>query len=270
MGKEKKENLRQWMHPYWKKNDILNVLKEIIEPDSIDVTSIQFHDTLSPILFDENGKLKDDVRKQLIKIAVEFIKFCGLEEIKFDDIIIVGSMVNFNYHEDSDIDLHLIFDFSQINNDKEFVSDYLKDKKTLFNSIYDIQIKGHDVELYAQNSSEKVFSSGTYSILKDEWVIKPTKKIIEIPSQNIQLKASQFMTAIDKLSKIENPEEFDKQYQKLKEKLKKYRRKGLKNSGEYSTENLVFKILRNNGYLNHLFELKRKFKNKELSLVEEQ
>ena len=41
---------------------------------------------------------------------------------------------------------------------------------------------------------------------------------------------------------------------KYKEKLKKYRTSGLEKNGEYSTENLVFKILRRNGYIEKLHD----------------
>jgi len=48
---------------------------------------------------------------------------------------------------------------------------------------------------------------------------------------------------IDKANLIVN------KYEELKNKIKRYRQAGLDKSGEYSTENLVFKILRNSGYL---------------------
>ena len=38
----------------FKNKNISDILKEIIEPDSVDVSSIQMHDTLSPLIWDEN------------------------------------------------------------------------------------------------------------------------------------------------------------------------------------------------------------------------
>ncbi len=54
----------------------------------------------------------------------------------------------------------------------------------------------------------------------------------------------------------------------LKEKIKKMRKAGLDKKGEYSVENLAFKVLRNNGYLEKLGELKIDAVNKEYSVNE--
>ena len=52
----------------------------------------------------------------------------------------------------------------------------------------------------------------------------------------------------------------------FKEKLKKYRSSGLEKEGEFSYENLVFKVLRRNGYIDKLFDFKNKLMDKELSI----
>ena len=54
--------------------------------------------------------------------------------------------------------------------------------------------------------------------------------------------------------------------QKYKDKLKKYRTCGLEKGGEYSTENLVFKILRRNGYIEKLHDSTTKILDKKLSM----
>ena len=43
---------------------------------------------------------------------------------------------------------------------------------------------------------------------------------------------------------------------KIKDKLKKYRTAGLEKGGEMSDENLVFKVLRRNGYMQKLFDFR--------------
>ena len=50
------------------------------------------------------------------------------------------------------------------------------------------------------------------------------------------------------------------------EKLKKYRTCGLEKDGEYSDENLVFKVLRRNGYIEKLMNFEKKVVDKELSM----
>ena len=55
---------------------------------------------------------------------------------------------------------------------------------------------------------------------------------------------------------------------KLKDKIKKYRSCGLERGGEYSNENLVFKFLRRNGYIQKLFDNKNELIDKTLSMQE--
>jgi hypothetical protein len=73
---------------------------------------------------------------------------------------------------------------------------------------------------------------------------------------------------------IENAEDEDlpdaiKLVSKYRDKLRKYRTCGLSKEGEYSYENLVFKFLRRNGYVNKLENLKNKITDKKLSLEQE-
>ena len=53
---------------------------------------------------------------------------------------------------------------------------------------------------------------------------------------------------------------------KYRDKLKKYRKCGLEEKGEFSYENLVFKILRRNGYIGKLLDAKNKIMDKKLSI----
>ena len=56
--------------------------------------------------------------------------------------------------------------------------------------------------------------------------------------------------------------------EKIKEKLKNYRKSGLEKEGEFSYENLVFKFLRRSGHIEKLFNMLNKTTNKELSIKE--
>ena len=258
---------RYWSGKYWRGHNISDVLKEVVEPDNVDVSSIQMHDTLCPILWDEDV-LKPDVRKTLMLNAKRFIEFCDAENLKFNDVIFTGSMANFNYNENSDIDIHVIMDFKQISENKDFVGDFFKLKKQLWADKLPIQVKGHDVEMYFQDSAEPHHSSGTYSLIKNEWIRKPTQKIINIDSADVQLKSADLMNAIEDLENNRTMKDFLKKHETLKNKIKKYRQTGLDTGGEYSVENLVFKILRNTGYLEKMVELKNNYLTQELSLDE--
>lgn len=254
---------------FWDISNISNILKEIIEPEAVDVTSIKMNDTLSPLVWESNNKIKSEVRKILLKNAVRFIEYADVENLKYDDIIITGSMANFNYYENSDIDIHIIMDFNQISENKDFVNDFFKLKKQLWEEKIPIQVKGHDVEIYFQDSKEPHRSSGTYSLIKDKWNNKPIKKIVDINTINVKAKAANLMNSIDDLSG-ETGEKKLSRYTRLKEKIKKMRMAGLnKKEAEYSTENLAFKILRNSGYLQKLMDIRKDYLTKELSLNEE-
>jgi len=262
------KNPHSWSSKFWKKNNVSDVLKEAIEPDEVDVTSIQMHDTLNPLIWDDNEKIKPDVRKILLLNAKRFIEYSDMENLKFNDILLIGSMTNYNYSDNSDLDIHIILDFNQISNNEEFVGDYLKLKKTLWNERMPIQVKGYDVEMYYENNEVTRYSSGAFSLMKNEWVRKPTKKIVDIDTGDIQLKAADLMNAIDDLENHLDNENFIKKYDILLNKIKKYRQSGLEKGGEFSTENLVFKVIRNSGYLEKLFELNNQHLTQELSLDE--
>jgi len=248
--------------------DISNLLKEIIEPENVDTNSIKINDELSPNIWDNDDKMNSEVRKKLLKNAKAFIEFSGLENLKFKDITLTGSLANYNYNENSDLDVHVVLDYNQISENPEFVEDYFSLKKSLWNDKLSIKVMDHDVELYYQNAGKKHYSSGIYSLLNDKWLIKPTKKIINIDTENLKIKTSDFMNSIDDLETNNNDTNFLERYQNIKDKIKKYRQSGLSKNGEYSIENLVFKVLRNTGYLEKMVELKNNFLTKELSLEE--
>jgi predicted nucleotidyltransferase len=265
---EIKKNPRSWSNKFWKKNDFNEILKEIIEPNNVDLSSIQLHNTLNQLFWNEDI-LKPEIRKMLLMNAKRFIEFSNLENLNYFDVILTGSLANYNYNENSDLDVHIILNFDQISENEEFVSDYLKMKKQLWEDKLPIQVKGHDVEMYFQSVSEEHRSSGTYSLLKNEWIKKPIKQVIDINSSAVQLKAANFMNAIDNLEQDMNNGNFLKKYDILKDKIKKCRSLGLnKRGGEFSVENLAFKILRNSGYLGKLFELKNDYLTQELTLNE--
>jgi len=266
---EIKGNPRKWSSKYWKKNNISDVLKEVIEPQAVDVTTIKMNDTLCPLIWEADDTLKPDIRNILLKNAKRFIEFSDVENLKFTDIILTGSLANFNYNENSDLDVHIILDFRQISENIEFVGDFFKLKKQLWSEHLPIQVKGFDVEMYFQDAGEPHHSSGVYSILKNDWVRKPIKKIINVDTADVQLKAADIMNTIEELEDEIDSQNFLKKHELLKNKIKKYRQSGLdSNGGEFSVENLVFKILRNSGFLERMTEMKKQYLIDDLSLTE--
>jgi predicted nucleotidyltransferase len=248
------------------RNIFQELIAEIVKPDEVEVDSIKQHDDLHPIFWDEDQKLRPEIRKILLKNAKSFIKFANIEEYRFIDIILTGSIANYTYTEASDVDLHIILDFSQISDDIELVNDLFKTKKSLWSKTYATKIKNHEIELYFQNEKEPHHAIGVYSLMKDEWIKKPTKKVLDVNTKNLQEKTVGFINKINDLEGLINSDNFIDEYDKLKEKLKKYRQSGLDKEGEYSTENLVFKLLRNLGYLDKFFNLKNEYVAKNLTI----
>ena len=246
-------------------DNICEIIKEVIEPSAVDVSSIVMNDELTPLLWIGETMIQD-VRKILLNNVKKFIQFSELQTLKFNDIILTGSMANFNYGDKSDIDIHIILDFTQLSDDKLFVNDYLKIKSMLWQDNVPVSIGGHYIEYYFQDISESHHSSGVYSIYKDKWIRKPLKKLINIDTENIRLKTAYYVNKIEDLENTEDLNVFNIKYKELKHKIKRFRQCGLDKSGEYSTENLVFKILRNNGYLEKLVNLRNDKLSAELSL----
>ena len=91
------------------------VFEAIRELDILD-ESIERHETLNSKLFDENNKLKEDVREALLNVKDEFLKDLSENKIplRVIDIWLVGSNASFNYTDKSDIDLHIIANLDDV------------------------------------------------------------------------------------------------------------------------------------------------------------
>jgi Glu-tRNA(Gln) amidotransferase subunit E-like FAD-binding protein len=186
--------------------------------------------------------------------------------------MMTGSLANYNWSQYSDVDLHIIADFEQFTErELPLYEELFKLKKTLFNEKHNIKIYGYDVELYVQNESESHFSSGEYSILFDEWATKPKKENVKVDTKLIKNKSEHWMKIIDEVIDEAEKQSLDSGLDvidKIKDKLKKYRTAGLEDGGEMSDENLVFKVLRRNGYIQKLFDFQNEYQDKKLSLKE--
>jgi len=244
----------------FKKIDYLCVMNTEI------LKSFLVKDTLNPKVWDtpenaKNAKLKKKVLDGLNKIAQEFIDYLG-DDIFVDDIILTGSLSNFNWSKYSDFDLHVLVDFEQFGKQKDLYKDLFNLKKQAFNDNHDIKIYGYDVELYAQDSDENHTASGQYSIMENEWIKVPKNVKPDIDSNMLKSKIRNWVEKID--SVIDEMDEG--KIKKVKEKIKEYRKSGLDKDSEFSYENLVFKYLRRSGHLEKLFQTHNKVIDKNLSI----
>jgi hypothetical protein len=225
--------------------------------------TFQYHDDLNPQLW-ENNKLKNDIREKLIEIGKTWTEWVNLPPESVLDFTFVGGNASYAYTPHSDIDLHVLVDKSKIADCPELIDDYLKDKKQLWSLTHNISILGHDVEIYAQDISEPVpEDQGAYSLTKDEWLTKPAHVEHDVDSLHVQKKVSDYIHKIEDL--ISSNAE-DEAFEKLKDKIKNMRSAGLKKSGELSVENVVFKELRNLGYLDKMTNYVRSTQDQRLSM----
>lgn len=235
------------------------------------IKSFSLKNELNPTLWDysdtNNPVLKDEVRKTLLDISNNFIDFVGVD-VDIDDVTMTGSLSNYNWSDYSDVDLHILVD---IKNSE--MSDVLKElfsaKQSVWNSIHDVTIKGYDVEIYVQDSNEPHYSTGVYSVMYDEWLEKPLKTDTVLDEKKIMDKSSRWMSIIDNIQQqsfFKPSDDILNSIDKVKDKLKKFRRAGLETEGEFSYENLAFKFLRRNGYLKKLSDLKNNILDSTLSL----
>jgi len=216
---------------------------------------------LNPKLWSEEQKLDPIVRDRLLRIAAKFFEFTKIKQ-PFSDVILTGSSANYNWTSKSDIDLHLIFDYTKINENTDLVKEYMWAHKVAWNDEHEITIKKFPVEVYAQDSNEAHYSTGVYSVLQDKWLKKPSKEKHVVDKVAIEHKAKPLEYEIDAAIKTAD---YDKLV-KIVEKLKAMRTAGLEKGGEYSLENLVFKHLRRNGYLEKLTTARDKALDEQLTL----
>jgi len=223
--------------------------------------SFRVKDELNPKIWDD-FKIDDEVREDLLKIAEDFYASTDLEA-DVEDIILTGSLANYNWSEKySDYDLHILIDFTNVNDAVELVKKYVDSAKSIWNKEHDIKIKGYEVEVYIQDVSEPHKSTGVFSLLNNKWNVKPEEFDFEPDEDMIAEKGKSVMMMVDELEEQVDEDKYDafmEKVQKVWEKVKNYRKSGLESEGgELSMGNLVFKFLRRNGYIGKIIDLKRK------------
>ena len=246
------------------------------------LSSFQQKKSLNPEIWtlDTNNeyRLRKEIRDKLLLAANDFLDFIDIDNLECDvdtqqcdiaDITITGSICNYNWSKFSDIDLHLLLDYEEIDENTSLVQNILNTKKNLWNASHHILIKGYEVEVYVQDVNEVHHSSGVYSVLFNKWIIQPTKANKNIDFNKVLEKSLGWMEMIDDIhvnAYNMSSEEVLDVIDKIKTKLKKFRGAGLEKGGEYSYENLAFKFLRRSGYIKKLFDLKNKVLDLSLSL----
>jgi len=225
------------------------------------VKSFRVKDELNPKIWTD-FEINSEVREDLLKIAQDFYGSTDLQA-DVDDIILTGSLSNYNWSEKySDYDLHILINFTQVNESVELVKKYADSVKKIWNDAHDIKIKGYEVEVYIQDVSEPHTSTGVFSLLNNKWKVKPERVEFEPDEDMIEEKGKSVMMLVDDLEEEVDEDKYEsflEKLQKVWDKVKNYRKSGLESEGgELSLGNLVFKFLRRNNYIEKIMKLKKK------------
>jgi hypothetical protein len=236
-------------------------LREFTQEGIVDA-AVQFHRELNPKLW--NGKvLKPIVRYKLLEIARHFIEFIDIPNLRLKDVTISGSNAAYSYTSQSDIDLHLVVDVPE--QQEKLLKPLYDAKKNQYNYNHDIKIKDIDVELYVQPSVDKHHSLGIFSVLDNKWISEPTMGSVKINDSDVQLKVDNYLNKImqaltsDELATAKD----------IQQEISKIRQAGLEQGGEFSIENVAYKVLRAKGFIEQLRQHIYKLQDKELSLGEQ-
>ena len=249
-----------------------NVENEFISPEEVDLSSFDIKKKLNS-KFWEDGHLDSQIRMKLLDIADDFIDFIGIDSSLVDDIIMTGSLANFNWDKDySDVDLHIMVDYKDVDENTDFVKQYFNAQKNEWNNDHEgLNIFGFPVELYVQDTNEKHNSSGIYSLERDKWLIEPEREKLtssKVNKQYIKERVSDYVNKIDKLEylykKNKNNEfivrKISEEAEKIYNKIKNERKKGFEKSKgkEINSGNIIYKSLRRNQYLEKIWNLMNK------------
>lgn len=215
---------------------------------------------LNPKIWQEN-RLDGKVRMKLLEIARAFVDFVGID-LDVEDYTITGSNANYTWTNYSDLDLHVIISGEPSEEQRELFTA----KKALWGEQHNITIKGLPVECYVQGASEPHHSTGVYSLTNNTWLVKPKKVKPSIDDAAIEAKKDAILALIEHALLSKDLEKL----RSVKDKITTMRKAGLERAGEWSVENLVFKILRNLGLIDQITDKIRELEDQELSLEQQQ
>ena len=239
--------------------------EEVLE---VDPEGFPMNNQLEPRLWD-GDELKPQFKERLMEIAEDFVDNLPFP-VEIKDIRFTGSLANYNWSKYSDIDLHIVIEFTDIDDNKDLVKEMFDSKRLRWNELHNIKIKGYDVELYVEDIDEEHSSSGIYSIMNDEWIQHPQKIERSIDLETAKKKASDIEQQIASVERLFNTGEFEKvmrHVDRIKNKIRSMRQAGLETEDmEFSPENIAFKLLRRNDLLDTLTKLKYKAYDQSMTL----
>lgn len=263
---EDKKYVRQGIIPYGDGECCIGENEERlneVEASDISLKSFEIQDELNP-KFWINNKLNSRIRLKLLDLADEFIDTLAVDWVKPEDIVLTGSIANYNWSKYSDVDVHILIDYKKVWKKTEFVQDYFDSKKELWTQEHgELRIYGFPVEMYVEDTNADNPSSGVYSLNENKWIKEPNDfQDAELNENYIKRTSAKIMTAIDdiedKIKEEKDNHKLETSSEKLKklfDKLHKQRQESLDKHGEMGTYNIIWKVLRRSGYLDKIWDI---------------
>ena len=77
------------------------------------ISSFKVQKELNPdiwLIDDEGYKMRPEIRDSLLNIVEDYEEFVDID-LDIEDVVLTGSLSNFNWSKFSDVDLHILIDF---------------------------------------------------------------------------------------------------------------------------------------------------------------
>ena len=235
-----------------------------VSKEDVDLSTLSKKNSLNPNIWD-GMKLNPKIRLKLLDIADDFWEFVDVKWVDPISIILTGSICNFNWSDASDIDLHLVVDYSEVDEKTEFVKQFFDMKKNEWNENHSsLEIMGFNVELYVQDSNADLASQGVYDLEENKWISEPSMPQGNFAEENetaISDLAARIMTLIDELENeiaiakdTYKSRYFGELASEFVSHIHKMRHDSLEKQGEDSIGNMVYKVLRRSGYIDKIYD----------------
>lgn len=203
------------------------------------------HDNLNTAIFDNSGLMWSNVRDSIIHtvdcLLPEFTKY----QIQVHDVVLVGSNATYVYNKNSDLDIHVVGDYSSLTAD--IINQTLKD---FYDKNYIPGIAGHDLEIIMSHyRGYLAVSDGIFSLKNNQWVRRPTHDLV-FDLGHLRHDLSYLISVYDQAMSCTD-------FGELKKKVFEFRnyvRQGLYQDGYTSSRHVALKILRNQGIVRAMYD----------------
>lgn len=224
-----------------------------------------YNDTLCPDLWDTAMHLDPKARMTLLRLAYDFYRKT-MFPAPVIDVYLMGSIANYNWTADSDVDVHVMIDYSKLQMPPETANKAVKTAGAQWNAEHEVTVKDFKVEMNIQNATEqKPYVTGVYSLVKDQWIRKPFQMPLRIDKNVLKFQYNTMKQYLQNAISSGNGE----QMKATKKYLDAYRQYGLDTFGELSYENIIFKILRSRGIIKQLKDTITAVYDQEMTVTEE-